>query len=382
MEKTNSVIQFLYNADGIRTSKTVNNVEHVYTLNGSQIVSEAWGDNLLIYLYDESGSPIGMQYRLTSYASNTFDTFYFEKNLQGDVVAVYNENGVKVLSYTYDAWGNHTVTWHSYANHNIYASYNPFRYRGYYYDTETGLYYLQSRYYNPQWGRFLNADEIDYLGADGSLLSYNLYAFCMNNPVNRYEINGNWSLPNWAKVAIGAVATVAAVAVTVATGGAAAPVLIGVATSTIGGAAVSAVNHRVTTGSWEGAGRAALDGAADGFMTGGLCALGGSIVGGAARTIKNAKSGITIGKTGQFEKVAELTKTRHYSGLKEFNFIKKVAGQKAAETIGWWQNKCVVKGVMALKGAIYDCGGALTGAYAKEVALTKGYQYLYNIWLM
>ena len=55
---------------------------------------------------------------------------------------------------------------------------------------------------------------------------------------------------------------------------------------------------------------------------------------------------------------------------------------KAAETVGWWQNKCVVKGVMALKGAIYDCGGALTGAYAKEVALTKGYQYLYNVWLM
>ena len=247
---------------------------------------------------------------------------------------------------------------------------------------ESGLYYLQSRYYDPEIGRFINADDIDYLGADGSPLSYNLFAYCMNNPVNRFDVNGNWSLPNWAKVAIGAVATVAAVAVTVATGGAAAPVLIGVAASTIGGAAVSAVNHRVTTGSWEGAGKAALDGAADGFMTGGLCALGGSVVGGAARTIKNAKSGITIGKTGQFEKVAELAKTRHYSGLKEFNFIKKVAGQKAAETVGWWQNKCVVKGVMALKGAIYDCGGALTGAYAKEVALTKGYQYLYNVWLM
>lgn len=102
----------------------------------------------------------------------------------------------------------------------------------------------------------------------------------------------------------------------------------------------------------------------------------------AARTVKNAKSGITIGKTGQFEQFAELTKTQHYSGLKEFNFIKKVAGQKATETVGWWQNKCVVKGVMALKGPIYDCGGALTGAYAKEVALTKGYQCLYNIWLM
>jgi hypothetical protein len=69
------------NADGIRTSKEVNNVEHIYTLNGTQIVSEAWGTNLLIYLYDESGSPIGMQYRNSSYAANVFDTFYFEKNL-------------------------------------------------------------------------------------------------------------------------------------------------------------------------------------------------------------------------------------------------------------------------------------------------------------
>ena len=181
MEKTNSVIQFLYNADGIRTNKIVNGTDHIYTLNGTQIVSESWGSNLLIYLYDESGSPIGMQYRTTSYAANTFDTFYFEKNLQGDVVAVYTENGVKVLSYTYDAWGNQTVTWHNSYGSNIYATYNPFRYRGYYYDTETGLYYLQSRYYNPQWGRFLNADV--YVNANGDLIGFNMYAYCSNNPV-------------------------------------------------------------------------------------------------------------------------------------------------------------------------------------------------------
>ncbi len=85
---------------------------------------------------------------------------------------------------------------------------------------------------------------------------------------------------------------------------------------------------------------------------------------------------------GSFDKVAELAKTRHYAGLKEFPLIEKVFGTKTAEAVGWWQNKCVVKGVMALKGAIYDCGGALTGAYAKEVALTRGYKYLYNVWLM
>ena len=285
-----------------------------------------------------------------------------------------------MVEYKYNAWGTQLSRTGELANTLGYA--NPFRYRGYIYDDETWMYWLRSRYYYPELHRFINADDVEYLGMDEELLSYNQYSYCRNSPINRFDAEGNWSLPNWAKLAIGVVATAAAVVVTVATGGAAAPVLIGVAASTVGSAAYSAVEHRVTTGSWEGAGKAALDGAADGFMTGGLCALGGSVVGGTVRTIKNARAGITIGKMGQFEKVAELAKTRHYSGLKEFKFIEKVAGSKAAETVGWWQNKCVVKGVMVLKGAIYDCGGELTGAYAKEVALTKGYQYLYNVWLM
>ncbi len=290
-----------------------------------------------------------------------------------------------VATYKYDPWGkplgiyNASGSSISQTASNV-AAYNPFRYRGYRYDADTGFYYLQSRYYDPAICRFINAGE--YSDTDDGLLGFNMFAYCLNNPMNRSDPNGSWSLPNWAKVAIGAVATVAAVAVTVATGGAAAPVLIGVASSTIGGAATNAIKHRVTTRSWKGAGKAALDVAANGFMTGGLSALGGSVIGGAVRTIKNARAGITIGKTGTFEKVADLAKTRHYSGLKEFDLIKNVFGPKTAEAVGWWQNKCVVKGVMALKGAIYDCGGALTGAYAKEVALTKGYQYLYNVWLM
>ena len=181
-------MEFRYNADGIRTSKTIGGIEHVYTLNGTQIVSEAWGDYLLIYLYDESGSPIGMQYRETSYAADVYDTFYFEKNLQGDIIAVYNENGLKIVSYNYDAWGNHTYTWHNTSSANIPAAYNPFRYRGYYYDTDTGLYYLQSRYYNPQWGRFLNEDGLIY--SQAGLIGYNMYTYCGNNPVMGYDPSG------------------------------------------------------------------------------------------------------------------------------------------------------------------------------------------------
>ena len=182
------MIEFLYNADGIRTSKTVNGVEHVYTLNGSQIVSEAWLDRLLIYLYDESGSPIGMQYRTSSYAADVFDTFYFEKNLQGDIIAIYTESGRKILEYTYDAWGNHSVTWTYLTMETLPAGTNPFRYRGYYYDTDTQLYYLQSRYYNPATGRFINADGC--VNANGDLIGFNMYAYCNNNPVMYTDESG------------------------------------------------------------------------------------------------------------------------------------------------------------------------------------------------
>ena len=92
-------MSFTYNDEGIRTSKTVNGVVHTYHLNGSQIVAESWADKLLVYISDASGSAIGMMYRTTSYAEDEFDVFWFEKNLQGDIVAVYNESGTKVASY-------------------------------------------------------------------------------------------------------------------------------------------------------------------------------------------------------------------------------------------------------------------------------------------
>ena len=129
-----------------------------------------------------------MQYRNDAYAADTFFTFFFEKNLQGDITAVYNENGVKVLSYTYDAWGNHTTTWHTGMGTDLFADYNPFRYRGYYYDTETGWYYLQSRYYNPKWGRFLNEDGLIY--SQAGLIGYNMYTYCGNEPVLGYDPTG------------------------------------------------------------------------------------------------------------------------------------------------------------------------------------------------
>lgn len=162
---------------------------------------------------------------------------------------------------------------------------NPFRYRGYIFDEETGLYYLRSRYYNPNLCRFINADDVEAMGADGDINGYQLFIYCMNDPVNNRDEAGSWSLPNWAKVAIGAALIVgAAVVATVATGGVAcfaAGAAIGAAkgavSGAIGGAVTGAIQSRIETGSWDDALEAAVDGAADGFLGG---AIGGFITGG------------------------------------------------------------------------------------------------------
>ena len=143
-------------------------------------------------------------------------------------------------------------------------------------------------------GRFINSDEVTNLGADDGLTSFNLFTYCTNNPVNRFDENGNWSLPNWAKIVIGVGIIVAAAAVTVATGGAAAGTLVAAVHCAAQGALVGAVTqgaigavtggisgavtHRLTTGSWSGAANAAIDGAASGFMTGTITgAISGAI---------------------------------------------------------------------------------------------------------
>ena len=174
---------YTYNANGIRTSKTINGVKHEYTLDGTKILKETWEDNTLIPLYDNEDSVCGIIYN--DYA------YYFLKNLQGDVIAITNNKGKVVASYTYDAWGVCTIVSD---NTGIIARVNPFRYRGYYYDQEINLYYLQSRFYDPQVGRFINEDEYGYLNGFKNIIGLNLCCYCLNNAINSTDPFGTWVL--------------------------------------------------------------------------------------------------------------------------------------------------------------------------------------------
>ncbi len=113
--------------------------------------------------------------------------YYYIKNLQGDIVKVINQAGVTYANYVYDAFGNILEAY----GDPIISKLSPFRYRGYVYDIETGLYYLQSRYYDPVTGRFLNADDTAFIGVTGTVLSADLFTYCENDSVNNMDYNGN-----------------------------------------------------------------------------------------------------------------------------------------------------------------------------------------------
>ena len=176
-----------YTADGQRVSKVKSyyggSSAHYYTYNGSTLLQEKIvttgttqsTTEYLTFLYNGEG-PTGFVYNNTLYT--------YRKNLFGDIIAIYQGN-TKVAEYAYDAYGNCTIK----LNTANVATLNPFRYRGYYYDSDLGLYYLQSRYYDPQTGRFINADDVSYLDPE-TIHGLNLYAYCLNNPVMYVDPSG------------------------------------------------------------------------------------------------------------------------------------------------------------------------------------------------
>lgn len=178
MVKSGTNAQFTYDHNGLRIKKVVNGVTTNYTLNGKNVVHMTQGSHDLHFFYDAQGKPGMVTY-------NDVDYFYVY-NLQGDVVALIDADGTQVVEYVYDAWGNPISKTGTMAA--TLGTVNPFRYRGYVYDEETGLYYLRSRYYNPEWKRFVNADTL--VGRGTNVLGHNLYVYCDNLPITRVDKNG------------------------------------------------------------------------------------------------------------------------------------------------------------------------------------------------
>ena len=145
-------------------------------------------NSLLYFIYDNSGLPIGFEVsNSTTYPTGVYT---YQKNLQGDVIGVVDSDGNQVASYSYDAWGNII------SQSGTLADINPIRYKGYYYDSDIGMYYLQSRYYDPALRRFINADDPSLIEelAKSSVIGSNLFGYCENNGVNRLDLSGKSAL--------------------------------------------------------------------------------------------------------------------------------------------------------------------------------------------
>ena len=230
-------LTFTYDSDGLRLTKTVKNftdapITYNYFYAGGKLMRQTWGSNTLDFFYDESGHPYALTYNGT--------TYYYVTNLQGDVLAILDGNKQVVASYSYDPYGKVLSAT------GTLAEVNPLRYRGYVYDSETGLYYVSSRYYDPEIGRFISPDTTDVLTATPmGLTDKNLFAYCDNNPVIRADHGGDF----W-NVVIGAVVGAAA----------------GIVGQVISDVVTSVLNGEVTISNWQTYTGAAVGGAAGGVV--------------------------------------------------------------------------------------------------------------------
>ena len=176
-------VKYAYDMSGVRSNKQVGDTTYTYTTLSGKVMRQTWGDNnALEFVYDDGNQPFAVIYK----HGQTTELYYYVLNAQGDVSAILDSGGKIAASYDYDAWGNCTVYDSSDA---AIGDLNPLRYRGYYYDAETGFYYLQSRYYDFANCRFINADAYATTNA-GSFLSCNMFAYCENNPINRVDPDG------------------------------------------------------------------------------------------------------------------------------------------------------------------------------------------------
>ena len=194
-------VTYTYDGTGVRRSKAIGGSKTEYVYERGKLIREIRGSEKIDYLYGEEGI-IGIKVGGEKYL--------YRKNVFGDVTEIYNEAGTLVGKYSYSAFGECEIE----QDEGGIAEKNAIRYRGYYYDEETGFYYLKTRYYDPEIGRFITIDDTSYLAPD-TINGLNLYAYCGNNPVMRIDENGN----AWWHWVIGALVVVSVAFATAVTAG-------------------------------------------------------------------------------------------------------------------------------------------------------------------
>jgi RHS repeat-associated protein len=176
VSSTNHTYTYKYNQSGIRTSKTIDGVTTTYYLQGGLVIYEETGTDSLYYNYDIDGTLISMVYNS--------DEYFYVYNVLGDVIHLLDDEGNIAATYEYDPYGRIL----NFSSLTTIGQVNPYRYKSYRYDTETNLYYLMSRYYNPETGRFINADGL--LQASDTVLGHNMFTYTENNPVMNTDPTG------------------------------------------------------------------------------------------------------------------------------------------------------------------------------------------------
>ena len=201
-----------YDEQGHRIFKSVNGAETSYTYSGDKLVIEDGANGKLFFLYDENGELYG-------FVKDEKKYFYI-KDITGTILGIADESGALVGKYSYTAYGKCTIT----QNVNNIATINPFRFKCYYYDAESGMYYCHTRYLVPEWGRWLNFDHCAYLQL-ANVNEMNLFAYCSNNPIMYSDPEG--TRIKWWQIALIAVAVILViVGATILTGGAAGGALV------------------------------------------------------------------------------------------------------------------------------------------------------------
>lgn len=197
-EKSGKVITFDYDQSGMRYKKTVTENNEVtetysYIYSDDKLIAVTFTKNnetnTARFIYDLHGE-------LRGFIFNNNQSYLYVKNLQGDIISIVDENGTILLHYSYDSWGDVDYIIPSGTNlllAAMLATVTPFTFRGYCYDYDIGLYYLKTRYYDPEICRFINADSTDYLGVSTAMSGYNLFAYCNNEPVGTIDTAGTWA---------------------------------------------------------------------------------------------------------------------------------------------------------------------------------------------